>query len=195
MYLFLDVETGGIGPEYSLLTAYYLATDDNFQPVHDLYQYLMPDDGIFKVCGEALGVNKIDLYKHSLRAAPYKAGATELYNWLKGLTNDGATKLNVVGHNVGGDRDKIVQYLISRGSWEKFTSYRLRDTQGTAGFLKDCKVIPDHVSGSLQSLVQFFGLPVDLNALHDAKYDTEQTRAVYLKLIEMYQNNMMVAVA
>jgi DNA polymerase III epsilon subunit-like protein len=187
-YLFLDVETGGIGSEYSLLTSYFLATDNDFNKVSDLYLYLKPDDGVYKVCGPAMGVNKIDLYKHDLHAIPYKTGATQLYNWLRDLTKDGQIKLNVVGHNVGGDRDRIVQYLISRGSWEKFTSYRLRDTQSISGYLKDCQLIPEDVSGSLESLIKYFGIEIDVNALHDAKYDTEKTLAVFLKLTKMLKD-------
>lgn len=186
-YLFCDVETGGIGAEYSLLTAYFLATDDKFNKIDDLSLFLKPDDGIYRVCGEAMNVNRIDLKVHDRIASPYKEAGTKLYKWLQALTDDGKIKATIVGHNVGGDRDRICQYLISRGSWEKFTSYRLRDTQSAAGFLIDCGIIKD-ISGSLESLAKYFGVKVDQNDLHNAKVDTETTLKVYVALREIVIN-------
>lgn len=78
MYLFFDCETGGIGPDYSLLTCYLLVTDNQFNVIDDLYLYLKPDDGIFKVCAEALNVNRIDLKVHGTKAITYKEGGTKL---------------------------------------------------------------------------------------------------------------------
>lgn len=184
MFIFLDVETGGIGPDYSLLTAYFLATDENFNKIDDLYLWLKPDDGIYRVCGEAMNVNRIDLKVHETKAITYKEGGTALYKWLDKLTGGGKIKSNVVGHNVAGDRNKICQCLINRGSWEKFTSYRLRDTQASAGFLIDCGILKD-ISGSLESLAKYFGIESNENDFHDAKYDTEKTMAVYQNLIKL----------
>lgn len=185
MYLFLDNEMGGLERDkYSLLTVYLLATDDKFNVIGDLYLYLKPDDGIYKVCAEAMNVNKIDLVLHDTKAITNKEGATKLYNWLKGLTDDGKTKLTPVGHGVYGDVEWIIWHLISRGSWEKFTSYRKLDTQAVCQFLKACGKFPESVSGSLTSIAKYFGIDVDENACHDAKYDTELTYKVFLKLRE-----------
>jgi oligoribonuclease (3'-5' exoribonuclease) len=183
MYLFLDNEMGGLEREdYSLLTSYLLVTDDNFNVIGDLYLHLKPDDGIYKVCGEAMAVNKIDLAVHDRIAITYKEGATKLYNWLKGLTEDGKTKLTVVGHGVYGDVEWIIYHLMSRGSWEKFTSYRKLDTSAVCQFLKSCNMFPEDVSGSLTSLAKYFNIPVDENKAHDAKYDTELTFQVFMAL-------------
>ena len=47
MYLFLDNEMGGLEKEqYSLLTSYLLATDDNFNVIAELDLRLKPNDGI-----------------------------------------------------------------------------------------------------------------------------------------------------
>lgn len=183
MYLFIDDEMGGLEKEkYSLLTVYLLATDDNYNVIGDLYLYLKPDDGIYKVCAEAMGVNKIDLVKHDAMAITYKDGGTKLYQWLKTLTEDGKNKFTVVGHGVYGDVEWIIHYLMSRGSWEKFTSYRKLDTQAVCQFLKACGMFPDDVSGSLISIAQHFEIPVDVDAAHDAKYDAELTYKVFLAL-------------
>ena len=187
-YCFLDTETGGIGDAYSLLSAYFLATDDQFNDVSDLELFLKPDDGIYHVCGEAMGVNLIDLKTHDKKAITYREGGTRLYQWLQKLTSDGKDKAFLIGHNVKGDRDKVIQHLISRGSWEKFVSHRLRDTQPVAGFLIDCGILPGDLSCSLESLVTHFGIPKDQTQFHTAKYDVQQTKAVYLALREMIIN-------
>ena len=187
MFLFLDCETGGIGPEYSLLQTYLLITDDQFNPMDDLMLLTKPDDGIYKVCGEAMNVNRIDLKVHDTQALYYKEAGTKLYKWLQLHTNDGKDKLIVVGHNVKGDIDSIIRSLISRGTWDKFTSYRLRDTQTVACFLIDCGIIKN-ISGSLESLCKYFRINQsvgdDWNP-HDAKFDTEMTLKVYQKLINL----------
>jgi oligoribonuclease (3'-5' exoribonuclease) len=183
MYLFLDNEMGGLEREqYSLLTSYFLATDDNFNVIAELDLRLKPDDGIYKVCGEAMSVNKINLAIHDRLAITYKEGATKLYNWLRLLTEDGKIKAIVVGHGVYGDVEWIIYHLISRGSWEKFTSYRKLDTQAVCRFLKSCNMFPEDVSGSLTSLAQYFKIPVDENETHTSKYDTELTFKVFMAL-------------
>lgn len=185
--IFLDVETGGIGPEYSLLTAYLLATDENFQTLAEFDLKTKPNDGIYKVCGDALNINKIDLSAHDKVAISYKESGTKLYNWLSALTEDGKVKASIVGHNVAGDRNCICQHLINRGSWEKFTSYRLRDTQSAAGFLIDCGLFPSDVSGSLESLAKYFG--IEIGELHTAKVDTITTMKVYQSLCNMLSDS------
>lgn len=188
-YLFLDDEMGGLEKEqYSLLTVYLLATDNNYNVISDLYLQLKPDDGIYKVCAEAMAVNKIDLVKHDAMAITYKEGGTKLYKWLQRLTEDGKNKFTVVGHGVYGDVEWIIYYLMSRGSWEKFTSYRKLDTQAVCQFLKACGMFPDTVSGSLLSIAQYFNIPIDENTSHNAKYDTELTFKVFLALREHFMS-------
>src|SRR6266704_2609170 len=102
-YLFLDNETGGVGPEFSLLTTYLIALDDRLQKVSDLYLYLKPNDGIYQVGAQGMGVNKINLVEHDKRSITYKEGGTQLYNWLRALTLDGKIKLVVCGHGIYGD--------------------------------------------------------------------------------------------
>ena len=184
MYLFLDNEMGGLERDkYSLLTSYLMVTDDNFNVIDDLYLFLKPDDGIYKVCGDAMNVNRIDLKQHDTTALTYKQGGTLLYNWLKKHTNDGAIKLIVVGHGIQGDVDWITYHLINRGSWEKFTSYRKLDTSVVCQFLKTCGKFPEEVSGSLESLVKHFNInPNESTNFHDANYDTLMTYKVFLEL-------------
>jgi len=96
MFLALDTETGGIGPDKSLLTLYAVALDDNLNPVAfsgddfkvaggilELDLKLKPDDGIYRVTGEALGINGINLSEHDKEAIPCKKAGTLLYEFLE----------------------------------------------------------------------------------------------------------------
>ena len=168
--------------KYSLLTVYLMMTDDKFNVIKDLYLYLKPNDGIYKVCGEAMNVNRIDLKVHDTMAITYKEGGTKLYQWLDSITNHGKEKAVVVGHGIYGDVDWITHHLMSRNTWETFTSYRKLDTSAVCQFMKACGMFPENVSGSLESLAKYFGVDVDQNKLHDAKYDTELTFQVFLAL-------------
>jgi DNA polymerase III epsilon subunit-like protein len=187
-FIALDVETGGIGTTYSLLSAYFLALDEKFNKIDDLYLFLKPDDGAYVVCGEAMNVNRIDLKVHDTKAIIYREAGTILYKWLSKMTSDGKNRAYLLGHNVKGDRDKVVQFLLCRGSWEKFISHRLRDTQASAGFLVDSDILPSDLSCSLESLAKYFNIPFDENVAHDAKYDTERTVDVYKELTNLMKN-------
>jgi oligoribonuclease (3'-5' exoribonuclease) len=189
MYLFLDNEMGGLEKDqYSLLTVYLMMTDDNFKVIGDLYLYLKPNDGIYKVCVRAMEINKINLVEHDKRAITYKEGSTALYNFLSKLTDGGKVKATVVGHGIYGDVEWILHHLISRNSFENFTSYRKLDTSSTCQFLKSCGLFPEDVSGSLESLAKHFN--INQNAgddiqFHDAKFDTEITFKVFLALRQL----------
>jgi len=183
-WLFLDNEMGGIGTQYSLLTVYLAHFTDDLVLVDDLYLYLKPDDGIYKVCGEAMNVNRIDLKVHDTKAITYKEGGTVLYNFLKN-NSSAANRLVPVGHGIYGDIELIIHHLVSRGSWESFVSYRKLDTQAVCQFLKACEMFPETVSGSLESIAKYFGIPCDENELHDAKVDTLLSVEVFKKLREL----------
>ena len=186
-YIFIDDEMGGLEKDkYSLLTVYLMMTDDNFNVIGDLYLFLKPDDGIYKVCGEAMNVNQIDLKVHDTMAITYKEGGTKLYKWLEQMTNKGKEKAIVVGHGVYGDVDWITYHLLNRSTWEIFTSYRKLDTSVVCQFLKSCNMFPETVSGSLISLAEFFQIKVDVNNTHTAKYDTELTYKVFLELRKLF---------
>lgn len=193
-YVFLDCEMGGLEKEkYSLLTTYLLFTDDNFNFVSDLNLILRPNDGIYKVCGEAMNVNRIDLKVHDTMAITYKEGGTKLYKWLQSITGNipdsygprtetAHVRATIVGHGVYGDVEWICHHLMSKATWETFTSYRKLDTSAVCQFLKACNMFPEDVSGSLISLAKHFNIPVDENCVHDAKYDTELTFKVFMAL-------------
>ena len=182
-YLFLDCEMGGLDIEYySLLSVFFLFTDDEFNPVDDLSLFVKPNNGIYQVCGEALNVNRIDLKVHDTTALTYKEATTKLYDWLKMITNEGKFKPTPVGHGVWGDINWVNYHLLGKKSWDNFVSYRKLDTQSTVQFMKACGKFPADVSGSLESIAKYFGIPVDENELHNAKTDTMLTFEVFKRL-------------
>lgn len=186
MYIILDTETGGIGIDKSLLTAYFMVCDDKFQKIDELYLRVKPDDGIYRVTGEAMGINKIDLSKHDLVAMPYKKAGTALYQFIEKNFGYRKERMVPVGHGMSGDLDHIFDKLISRPTWETFVSYRRLDTSVALQFLKSCDMFPETVSGSLESLVEHFDIKRS-GELHDAKIDAQLTKEVLVKLIEKVQ--------
>jgi len=176
-----DGEMGGIGIDKSLLTMYFMIIDECKSKVDELYLYLKPKDGIYKVEARALEINHINLIDHDKIAITYDEGGTLLYNFINKHSNNGAIKLIPLGHGCSGDLDHIFDKLLRRPNWEKFISYRRLDTQVVVQFLKETGHIPDTVSGGLDSLVEYFGIKID-GPLHDSKTDTLATYEVFKQL-------------
>lgn len=185
MYIFFDTETGGIGLDKSLLTVFFLVTDDKLQTIEELSLFLKPDDGIYRVTGEALSINHINLEQHDSIAVTYSDGARTLYNFLNNHSKRGAIKLIPVGHNCGFDIAQINDKLVKRPTWENFVSYRPLDTQVVGQYLILIGAVDgSRTSGSLKSLGEYFLVSSEelgyagTGLLHDARYDTLLTRAV-----------------
>lgn len=181
-YCFLDTETGGIGTEKSLLTAFFLITDDKFNPIDSLELYIKPDDGTYHVDGRALEINKIDLVKHDKVAVTYNKAGTMLYNFL--VKNSSDDKLIAVGHNVKFDITHVTDKLISDGSWSKFVSYRCLDTCVIAKYLQMVGKLPLDLSISLSSLGEYFGVAIPGQS-HNAKYDVEVSVIVLNEMLNL----------
>ncbi len=168
-YLVMDTETGGIVKGTSLLTSYFGVLNSDFQLIDELEMFIRPEDRIYQVTAEALNVNKINLIEHDQRARTYREAGNALYDFLCKTSNDGAIKLAPLGHNVYFDIDKIHEFLMTKNTWLKFVSYRMRDTGVVGNFLKDKGLIPEEISGSLGSYCKFFG--IDTSKAHDARGD------------------------
>lgn len=183
MIICFDTETGGIGLDKSLLTLYLQITDVKFNPVADLYLYTKPDDGIYRVTGEAMGINKINLVEHDKIAIPYKKAGTLLYQFLDRYYKGKDDRYIAVGHGMNGDLEQIWDKLISRSTWETFVSYRRLDTSVVIQYLKAKGVFPDSVSGGLENIIDYLKLPKGQN--HDAKYDALSTLEVLKVLLTL----------
>lgn len=179
-YLHLDVELGGRDLKYSLLTAYFMITDTDFNVLGELYLNVKPDDDLYIVSGQGMGVNKINLQEHDKIAISYKQAKAVLYEFLKKY---GSTqRLTPVGHGIRGDIEHIIDKLISEGSWEQFCTYHFIDTSVVLQFLRACGKMPVDVDGSVGALADYFGIKIS-GELHDAKTDTQLTAEVFSKFI------------
>lgn len=184
-YLALDTETGGFEGT-SLLTAYFSVQDEDFNEIDSLLLEMKPEDGKYIVTAEALRINGIDLKLHDQRAITYKEAGTKLFNFLMGNSIMGADKLIPVGHNVQFDIQKIIEFLISKGSWQKHVSYRTMDTGVIARACIQAGLIPPSVSGSLGSIAEHFG--IDTTQAHTADHDVFMTMSVLERMLELMAN-------
>lgn len=155
-FLCLDVETGGIGTDKSLLTAYFMVLDSNFKKISDLSLKVKPDNGIYQVTAQALSINKINLIEHEAEAIEEREAGTRLYEFLRIASSDGKSKLIPVGQNVKFDIDFVWAKLLTRSTWEHFVSYRVMDTATIGQFLRFSGLLPMGNSGSLGSLAEAF---------------------------------------
>jgi DNA polymerase III alpha subunit (gram-positive type) len=179
MFLAFDIESGGLGKEVSLLTAYFAVLDKDLKLIDELDLNLIPDDGIYRVQPQGLTVNKINLIELAEKAIPYKDAKTILYKFLE--KNRGEEKLIPLGQNVQFDVDFIVDTIISKGSLDNFVSHRALDTMLVARFLQLNGRLPVE-SVSLGNLIEYFGIQIEGNA-HEARYDTLATVEVYKRLV------------
>ena len=178
----MDCEMGGRDLKYSLLTAYFMVTDADFNKLGDLYLRVKPDDGDYIVSGQGMTVNRINLADHDKLAVPYKSAKPLLYDFLK--KHGAMTRLTPVGHGVRGDVDFVLKYLISTGSWEQFCTYHYIDTSVVLQFLRACGKMPLDADGSVGALADYFSIPLAGN-LHDADVDTQATADVLKQFIKL----------
>lgn len=181
-YLHIDCEMGGRELKYSLLTAYFLVTDDKFQTLSELYLQVKPDDGVYILNGQGMTINGINLQEHDKVALPYKQVKSNLFNFLK--LNAGTGRLVPVGHGVRGDIEHIIDKLISEGSWEQFCTYHFIDTSVVLQFLRACGKLPLDMDGSVSALAKYFSIDID-GDLHDARVDAKLTCEIFRKFIQV----------
>lgn len=181
IYIAVDTETGGIGPDVSLLTAYIAILDQNMDIIDELDLAMRPDNGIYQCTGEALGINKINLVEHDKTAITLgKAG--ELFRaLLMKHSPGGSIKLLPLGHNIAFDMEKLYQHVLNKKESQKYISYRCLDTGSTGNYLKACGIIPETVTGSLGSYVEHYGIPK--GDFHTARGDVLMTIGVMKAMI------------
>lgn len=185
-YIAIDTETGGISNDTSLLTVYALILNDQLIPQDELYLYLKPKHKIYHVEVEALIVNGINLIEHDKIAITKSDGGQLFRDFLIRNNPNGTDKFIPIGQNIFFDLDKIYTHLLDKKEAEKYISYRLIDTGCNTQFLKTMGLIPDEVSGGLQSMVKHYGI-TQLPA-HDAKNDVLMTIEVLKAQIEQIKN-------
>jgi len=188
-YIVLDVETGGIGDDKSLLTACFIYCEyknDGFEILDGLDLKIKPNDDVYRITAESLSINNIDLKKHNKIAITEKQAGTKLYdrlsNWY--LMNN-KEKLIPIGHNVAFDIRKVTTSLVNVGTWEQFISHRVLDTSTIVQFLRLQGKFPNNVSGSLVGLTDYFNCKPLTGNPHEADYDCLATLNVLENLFKL----------
>ena len=184
-FIALDVETGGIGDDKSLLTAYFAFLkyeNGKFTQLDELDLKIKPENDVYCVTAESLEINQIDLKEHNKGAIYQRKAGTLLYDKLRAWYEISRDKLIPVGHNVAFDIRKITTTLLTKGSWENHVSYRVMDTCTIAQFLRIKGLLPEKLSCSLSNLVNHFMVQVPGKS-HEAKYDTLVTVKVLEKML------------
>ena len=172
---------GGRDIHYSLLMAYFMVTNSEFNVLGDLYLPVKPD-GDYVVSGQGMEVNKINLQEHDKIAITYKQAKPELFNFLKHMSN--GVRLIPVGHGIRGDISHFQKYLISEGSWEQFCTYHYIDTSVVLQFLRACGKMTEDCDGSVTDLAAYFGVIVEGDD-HDCRVDTMKTLGVFREFVNI----------
>lgn len=183
-YIAFDIEAGGTEEAASLLETYFEILNENFEAVDSLYLKVRPDDGLYVVSARGLKINGINLIEHDETAIGYSAAYDRLREFLSTHSERGKVKLIPFGHGIAGDINAVVRSLFkgNYSKWTQYASFRMVDTAIIAQHYKLKGVIPEEVSGSLDSLASFYGVSVD-EPLHTAKGDTLRTILVYKAML------------
>lgn len=187
-YIACDVETGGLGPEADLLTAYFGVLDEDFNITAELTIKLRPDseDDFYHVAPKALEINGIDLIKHFKEGKDKsECGATlrtfliENVKWIDGKVQ----RLIPIGHNVAFDIRKVSEKLLNKKVLDQYIGYRVLDTGTLGQFFQDAGLIPKEVSAGLGNLLKHYGLEFEGQA-HNERSDALACVAIIKKMLE-----------
>lgn len=179
-YLFYDCETGGTDSRrHSLLTAFFVIYNANWEKLDELELFLKPDEGEIVAIQEALEVTGIDLKTHleDPRTVPYSEGRDILITFLEKHKIKGKRRhFRPCGQNIGFDENFVMAQLVPEEEWRKLVHYRALDTLTILTFLQDVGFLPSDL-GNLESQVEYFNIPK--GRAHDAKEDIRMTVDVY----------------
>lgn len=145
MYLFIDTETGGLTPQYSLLTVSCILADKDFNVVpvdaHSPGLYLSLKHDEYVLTAGALSVNKINIATHHDAAADMPAARNALRQFLQRATTiTGKKRLVPAGHNVAFDVQFLRAYMLDAETWDQYFTYPFLDTAAVARFLNAANV-------------------------------------------------------
>lgn len=189
----IDVETTGLRPGYhELLQVCCVPLDEKLRvrtdlPIFDvLIQPLYPE----RLEPGAASVNK-DQLALCIETGYHPDIAFELFEeWFKRLDLAIEKRITPLAHNWMFDRGFLIEWM----GWENFNYYidgRARDTMLTACFMNDrsdfqAEQTPFPGSLTLSKLANMCDVEVINSRLHDALYDCEITRQIYLALCKGY---------
>lgn len=182
MYLFLDCETGGLTPDYSLLTLAAVVADKDFHPIRggnnvDTLSLAIRHD-TYVVSPEALTINKIDLVNHSACGLKLEQAQQKFEDFVRQAKEMAGERLIPAGHNLPFDLNFVWAQLMPQDQWRRYFHYHFLDTMVVARFFKATGVIEGGCS--LTNLCDLFGFSTAEahTALADTKATLEVARAL-----------------
>lgn len=184
--MFFDTETGGLTPDFSLLTLSAIATDAQFNIVsvcgYDKGMYLRIKHEDYVVHPRAMEVNGIKLADNT----EHGFTVTEARELLLAFVAEakkvlGERKLVPAGHNFPFDMRFLQAYLIPDPEWHDHFTHPPLDTCLSARLLLAAKLIEGGCS--LPHLRKLFGIKT--GADHNAQSDNLASIAVAKKFTEL----------
>lgn len=188
-YIAIDCETGGFLKHYpSLLTVFFLALDEDLNPVDELDLAIKSADDTYVVTAQALQVNKIDLIEHDKIAITEKEARIKARQFLGKLNPQGKNKLIPIGQNVHFDLEflKADFTLNLKDTLSKYVSHRILDTMHIAKFLQLIGKLPDGRC-NLDTLIEHYGVKIDEKDRHTARGDVLATVNVLKGMINEFK--------
>lgn len=186
MYLFFDTETGGLTPDYSLLTLSAIVTDDKFNivSVHDFDPgvYVRVKHANYVLHPKAMEVNGIDLADNDMHGFTVEETAALFETFVKeGIACTGCRRLSPAGHNVPFDMRFLQHWLMPPQVWERYFTHHFFDTCASARLF----AAANKLSGgcSLDNLRKVFG--IDTGTSHNAENDNLAAIAVAKELVAL----------
>lgn len=194
-FILCDCETGGTDSRFSLLSAHFSHLSDNMEIVSSLDLKFRPDNGIFVIMPEAMGINKIDLADHENNGVSYYEG---YQNFSKFVQEDPRRKdmqcnyhedyedvYTLVGWNIGYDIEFLKRHLFDNcvTQYEDSFSYTSFDVKSIAINLQNLGLLPEDLKLSLGNLANHFN--IDASKAHNAREDCILTLKVLEKLNQL----------
>lgn len=179
--IYLDIETGGIHPDSSLLEIGIVKRN----PSDYVDLRIKPDDGLYRITSNGMSVNDINLTRHDKFSINNKEAGEVLYAKLKEWSDEGRNRLTCIGLGIHSDVDKICNTVISRGTWNTFVNYDLIEICSLIKMEQLCGRLID-APLSLAGLVRYFRIPTEFKNFHNALNDALFTEMVMEKLYETF---------
>lgn len=186
MYVFFDTETGGLTPDYSLLTVSAIVADAqlNVVTIQDLCPglYLRLKHANYVTHERALQVNKINLADHDRIGFTVAEASEALDAFLREAKRMlGVQRFIPAGHNVPFDIRFLQAYLLPEKRWDRFFMNPPLDTCTTARFFNTANRLT--VGCGLEKLRAYFG--IDTGVAHNAESDNLASLELARRFIQL----------
>jgi DNA polymerase III alpha subunit (gram-positive type) len=186
-YISLDIETGGLGLETSLLTCFIAILDEKLDIVDTLDLKCKPNDGLYKVNGRAMEINGIVLGEHDKEAKPYHECSCLIRVFLE--KNYQGEVFKPIGQNIKFDMMRLCEQIVNEKMWYQYVSYRTLDTGTIGGFAIELGLVPIDFKAGLGNMAEYFKVGKQ-EEKHTAKGDVLLNINVYKALFGLFKEGM-----